>query len=402
MAKSLFDLREAWETKKGIEIKRKANTDVEEAAPKMKGDWLKKEREKNREHDAAMGRTATGRKKPTRTMTSTQRSLASIRKEEKEPASPDEGSMAVRQLEFMYDAIEDIMEHIEEGGDFPEWMQNKLTEAHTNIKDLYAAVEGSEDEDDDEDEEDDDDDVKESVQEATYKVDVEGLPSMFVDAGGPAEVKQNLRKLLKKADMIRGVERVQPGEVKKHFRLKAQGKDESEMEEGAKGYKPGWMLKADPELGKKVKANKDKHKAMSKAMGNPNAGKSVKEEVELDENMKSAAKELSGYASKYGGMDKSDFIKAAKHMETGNHKALQNLIKNLDTDPRDKILVTLHKHGNDIKRYGYKAEDVSESDAAYAKSMEKEKEKRLTQNDRDKLAKIRAMMAKERERKMKK
>ena len=401
MAKSLFDLREAWETKKGIETKRKANTDVEEAAPKMKGDWLKKEREKNREHDAAMGRTATGRKKPTRTMTSTQRSLASIRKEEKEPASPDEGSMAVRQLEFMYDAIEDIMEHIEEGGDFPEWMQNKLTEAHTNIKDLYAAVEGSEDEDDDEDEEDDDN-VKESVQEATYKVDVEGLPSMFVDAGGPAEVKQNLRKLLKKADMIRGVERVQPGEVKKHFRLKAQGKDESEMEEGAKGYKPGWMLKADPELGKKVKANKDKHKAMSKTMGNPNAGKSVKEEVELDENMKSAAKELSGYASKYGGMDKSDFIKAAKHMETGNHKALQNLIKNLDTDPRDKILVTLHKHGNDIKRYGYKAEDVSESDAAYAKSMEKEKEKRLTQNDQNKLAKIRAMMAKERERKMKK
>ena len=52
---------------------------VDEAAPKMKGDWLKKEREKNREHDAAMGRTATGRKKPVRQMTSTQRSLASLR-----------------------------------------------------------------------------------------------------------------------------------------------------------------------------------------------------------------------------------------------------------------------------------------------------------------------------------
>lgn len=66
--------------------------------------------------------------------------------EAKEPASPDEGSMATRQLEFMSDAIEDIMEHIEEGGDFPEWMQNKLTEAHTKIKDLYASVEGSEEE----------------------------------------------------------------------------------------------------------------------------------------------------------------------------------------------------------------------------------------------------------------
>lgn len=70
--------------------------------------------------------------------------------EAKEPASPDEGSMAVRQLEFMYDAIEDIMEHIEEGGDFPEWMQNKLTEAHTKIKDLYASVEGSGDDEEDE------------------------------------------------------------------------------------------------------------------------------------------------------------------------------------------------------------------------------------------------------------
>jgi hypothetical protein len=52
---------------------------VDEAAPKMQGDWLKKQRERDREHNAAMGRTATGRKKPVRQMTSTQRSLASLR-----------------------------------------------------------------------------------------------------------------------------------------------------------------------------------------------------------------------------------------------------------------------------------------------------------------------------------
>jgi hypothetical protein len=193
-------------------------------APKITGDSIAMQRAKDAEHNKAMGRTKTGRKKPTRTMTSTQRSLAQIRGEEvevnegieqtmirmlhtkfqelskiadpksatakkissklgtrsefvqikrhmdkiedilreldsmasitesvdleeaKEPASPDEGSMATRQLEFMSDAIEDIIEHIEEGGDFPEWMQNKLTEAHTKIKDLYASVEGSEEE----------------------------------------------------------------------------------------------------------------------------------------------------------------------------------------------------------------------------------------------------------------
>jgi hypothetical protein len=146
------------------------------------------------------------------------------------------------------------------------------------------------------------------------------------------------------------------------------------VEEGASGYKPGWMLKADPKLKAKVDANKAKNKEFKKLVGTkvdrePKGEydrkvdsylkkKYNKEEVELEEDMKSAAKELNGYASKYGGMDKSDFLKAAKHMETGNHKALQNLIKNLDTDPRDKILTTLHKHGNDIKRYGYKAEEV--------------------------------------------
>ena len=55
---------------------------VRKGAPKMQGDFLKKERERNRAHDAAMGRTPTGRKKPVRQMTSTQRSLASMRKEE--------------------------------------------------------------------------------------------------------------------------------------------------------------------------------------------------------------------------------------------------------------------------------------------------------------------------------
>lgn len=154
MAKSLFDLREAWETKKGIEIKRKANTDVEEAAGKFTDKQIK----------MAYGIINDPRWK-SGNMTSIVRRIEDIAKglskhsgvqkalrvtnEEKEPASPDEGSMALRQLEFMSDAIEDIMDHIEESGDFPEWMQNKLTEAHTNIKDLYAAVEGSEDDDDD-------------------------------------------------------------------------------------------------------------------------------------------------------------------------------------------------------------------------------------------------------------
>jgi hypothetical protein len=53
-----------------------------EAAPKITGDSIKIQRAKDAEHNAAMGRTNTGRKKPVRTMTSTQKALASMRKDQ--------------------------------------------------------------------------------------------------------------------------------------------------------------------------------------------------------------------------------------------------------------------------------------------------------------------------------
>ena len=71
----------------------KEEVDLDEAAPKMQGDWLKKQRERDRAHNAAMGRTATGRKKPQRAMTSTQRSLASLRREETEELDENKALM---------------------------------------------------------------------------------------------------------------------------------------------------------------------------------------------------------------------------------------------------------------------------------------------------------------------
>ena len=51
-------------------------------APKMTGDFFAIQRAKDAELNKALGRTKTGRKKPVRQMTSTQRSLASMRNEE--------------------------------------------------------------------------------------------------------------------------------------------------------------------------------------------------------------------------------------------------------------------------------------------------------------------------------
>ena len=69
---------------------------------------------------------------------------------------------------------------------------------------------------------------KEFLEEADYRVKVDGLPDMFVKASNPSEVKMNLRKIVKKPDMIQSVERVTRNDVRKVFRDKASGKEEME------------------------------------------------------------------------------------------------------------------------------------------------------------------------------
>jgi len=101
-------------------------------------------------------------------------------------------------------------------------------------------------------------------------------------------------------------------------------------------------------------SKKELGKSVKRLAGIDRALKIVaKEEVDLTESIHAAAKELADYAAKHGGMDKKDFHTAAKHMQTGNHSALQQHIKGLDSEPRDKILTVLNKHGVDIKHYGY-------------------------------------------------
>jgi len=66
------------------------------------------------------------------------------------------------------------------------------------------------------------------IEEADFEVDVEGLPRMYVKANSPTEVKASLRKIVKKPDMIRSVERMTSASVKKIFRDKASGKSDTE------------------------------------------------------------------------------------------------------------------------------------------------------------------------------
>lgn len=106
-----------------------------------------------------------------------------------------------------------------------------------------------------------------SFMEATYKVEIEGLPTMYVDSDSEGKVKQELRKLVKKPDMIKDVERVTPAQVKKHFRLKAAGKDE-EIEEGKHGPEGTGHTQsdyADKFAKKKIKLSKHVDQDMARA-----------------------------------------------------------------------------------------------------------------------------------------
>ena len=56
------------------------------------------------------------------------------------------------------------------------------------------------------------------LDEATYKVDVEGLPVFYMDAASPEKVKTALRRLLRKASAIQDVDRVTSTTVRADYR----------------------------------------------------------------------------------------------------------------------------------------------------------------------------------------
>ena len=60
--------------------------------------------------------------------------------EDKEPASPDEKSMALKQVEFISYAAREIKEHIQGNKEFPEWFQNKLSKAHRDMESLHSSM----------------------------------------------------------------------------------------------------------------------------------------------------------------------------------------------------------------------------------------------------------------------
>ena len=115
---------------------------------------------------------------------------------------------------------------------------------------------------------------KEYISEASFKIDMPDMPSVYVDAQSAGEVKKKLRGLLKKPMDVE-VSRVNPAKVKKAFRLRAQGKDEDEKE-----VKEALDKEDEPQIKKIIKKlkgaskahagqAKDLEKAVSEKRGRP-------------------------------------------------------------------------------------------------------------------------------------
>ena len=96
----------------------------------------------------------------------------------------------------------------------------------------------------------------------TFKVEVEGLPAMYIDGNSPAQVKGHLRKLVKQPSLIKSVSRLTKHDVKKAYRDKALGKEVEEMTQQSKTL-PNLKIAVgkSAQSAKDAKARSDKRKA---------------------------------------------------------------------------------------------------------------------------------------------
>lgn len=141
-------------------------------------------------------------------------------------------------------------------------------------------------------------------------------------------------------------------------------KEDVEIEEGTGNLKPGWMLKKDPELAKKVKEKQDLAKKRQASYGDKSAGKSVAESIidkikAVKRGMDAKAKAADHFdkAGDPSNPDKSkDLKRAVKYHnlvnkeETEIEEAKFDPLKHIPKENQNKAIKTAAK---DVKRGSY-------------------------------------------------
>lgn len=135
--------------------------------------------------------------------------------------------MTQKELKIAINAAKNILDMIEDGAMIMRWQISAIVKASEELASVCTSMRADEEE---EEEEWGEYDSPFSMygEELDFKVSVDGLPDMYVKANSPSEVKANLRKVVKKPDSIRSVDRVTRNMVRKVFRDKAAGKEGDE------------------------------------------------------------------------------------------------------------------------------------------------------------------------------
>jgi hypothetical protein len=137
--------------------------------------------------------------------------------------------MTMKELKIACYAAQNILDRLEGGAMIQRWQISAIVKASEELASVYTSMSADMGMEDDE-EYDEYGYPSMYGEEMDYKVSVDGLPDMYVKGDSPSQVKANLRKIVKKPDMIQSVDRVTKAMLAKIFRDKAMGK--KELEEG--------------------------------------------------------------------------------------------------------------------------------------------------------------------------
>jgi len=179
---------------------------------------------------------------------------------------------------------------------------------------------------------------KQFAEDMTFKVEIEGLPALFMAGNSPGQVKNHLRKLIKQPSMIKGVERQTKHDVKKMYRKKAQGK---EIDEGLNELSPDTIKSY------KKKASDSNYKAASRfarVAGSPTSRKYKNKEMDRLDNIGRKRKAGLAMADKKEG--------SCGDVDYGSDKSIKIMKKKTPGETNEKLTI------GKIRRAAYKTGKV--------------------------------------------
>ena len=179
---------------------------------------------------------------------------------------------------------------------------------------------------------------KSFYEDMTFKVEVEGLPAMYMDGNSPGQVKTHLRKLIKQPSMIKSVDRMTKHDVKKTYRAKAQGK---EVDEGLNELSP------DTVKSYKKAASKSNYAAAQKyarVAGSPTSRKYKNKEMDRLDNIGRKRKAGLAMADKKEG--------SCGDVDYGSDKSIKIMKKKTPGETNEKLTI------GKIRRAAYKTGKV--------------------------------------------